>query len=301
MGYKLSLEQIAFILEAFFGGISIRRIVCQFRDRYGLPISASTVLRLIVKWVQLSYEAVMFFLSEGRILIAGSKLKLDFKLHLGDIWEIDETYLPVRGKRLPLVLVRDLKTGFIIVGKLVWSVTANAIKEVLIIAKSLAFKCPKELRCDGLQSYARPVKVVFKGNTKLSIHKREGDMGMNQAMEGTIRALKDRLKKMLGLHSFKVSPIIVIGVILDFNFVRRSEALGGKTPAELALRRKPLLSRGEGWLFLLKLAKHYKRFSNAKKRTNRSGYQTSLDSFLDFSTLSMGPNPPRDECGLSKL
>jgi|GEM_PF-2304501 len=301
MGYKLRLEQIAFIMDAFFGGMSIRRIVCQFRDRYGLPISASTVLRLIVKWVQLSYKAVTFFLLEGGILIASSKLKLDFKLHLGDICEVDETYLPIRGKRLPLILVRDLKTGFIIVGKLVCGVTINAIKRTLMIAKSLAFKCPKELRCDGLQSYARPVKVVFKGKTKLSIHKREGDMGMNQAIEGTIRVLKDRLNKMLGLHSNKVSPIIVMGVILDFNFVRRSEALGGKTPAELALRRKPLLSQGEGWLFLLKLAKHYQQFSNVKKQTNRSGYQTSLDSFLDFSILSMGLNPPRDECGLSKL
>ncbi|MEM3840442.1 MAG: DDE-type integrase/transposase/recombinase [Candidatus Bathyarchaeia archaeon] len=216
------------------------------------------------------------------------KRKYEFKLYLGDVWEIDETYLSVKGKRLPLILVRDLKTGFIIVGKLRESVTAKAIKEVLTMARTLAFKSPKELRCDGLQSYARPVRVVFKGKTKLSVHKREGEMGRNEAIEGTIRALKDRLKRMLGLHSFKVSPIIVEGTILDFNFVRKSEALGSKTPAEVALKRRPIIDQDEGWLFLLKLAKIYERIQCCKNyRKRRRNYlesdehQASLDSFID--------------------
>lgn len=216
------------------------------------------------------------------------KKKYEFKLYLGDVWEIDETYLSVKGKRLPLILVRDLKTGFIIVGKLTESVTAKAIKEVLIMARALAFKSPKELRCDGLQSYARPVRIVFKGKTKLSVHKREGEMGRNEAIEGTIRALKDRLKRMLGLHSFKVSPIIVEGTILDFNFVRKSEALGSKTPAEVALKRKTIINQDEGWLFLLRLAKIYERIQcckNCKKQRRNylesDEHQTSLDSFID--------------------
>lgn len=191
MGYKLTLKQIAFILDSFYGGVPIRRVTCQFRNFHSLPISHVTAWRYVVKYSKLSHEAVTYFLMNGAITFTGSKRRFEFRLNLGDIWEIDETYLHIRGKRLPLILVRDLKTGFIIVGKLAWSVTANAIKEVLMIAKALAFKSPLELRCDGLQSYAKPVKVVFRGKTKLSVHKRDGEMGRNEAMEGTIRALKD--------------------------------------------------------------------------------------------------------------
>lgn len=88
---------------------------------------------------------------------------------------------------------------------------------------------------------------------------------------------------MLGLHSYEVSPIIINGIILDFNFVRKSEALGGKTPAELALGQRSIINKDEGWFFLLNLAKHYERILNYKKRrgSNESSVQSSFDSFID--------------------
>lgn len=281
LGYKLTDKQIAFILDIFYGGSSLRRIASIFRHFFGLPISPPTVLRRVVGWSELCHEAILYFLKAGEIVLP-SKAKIEFKLHLGNIWEIDETYIPFKGEQRPLILLRDLKTGFMF-GKLTNSVTKSEIKEVLKMARSLTCSPPEEIRCDGLHAYAKPVKAVFNGQTKLSVHKREGRRGMNQAIEGTIRAFKDRIKRMLGLHSCRVSPIIIRGSLLDYNFVRRSEALGGKTPAELAIKQKPLMNQWESWLFLIKMGKYYKAsiFARKMKSQDYSNDQILLDRFFD--------------------
>ncbi len=286
MGYKLTLDQIALILSLFYGGISLRRACTIFRENCGLPISPPTIFRHIVRRVEVVDETVMFLMKSK---------KLDFKLHTGDVWEIDEIYLKVREKSAPLIIVRDLKTSFFLGRNFVDSVTSRAVKVALTLAKNLAHKCPEELRCDGHASYKRAVRVVFKDKTKLTVHKREGKRGMNQSIEGTFSVLRGRLRSMRSLHSLARSPVIVKGLILDHNFVRPSVVLGNRTPAEMALRWKPLDGKG-GWLFLLKLADYYaKGFLNSQKRKQRPSKfdQPSLDTFLIDDRLSTGLRPPR--------
>ena len=223
MGYRLTLGHIAYILDGFYGGWSLREISTNFRRRFNLPISPPTILRRIAYWVKIMDEAVAYFVEMGKsVHIHGKKRQLGFKLQLGDFWEIDEVYLPVEDRGLPLIVVRDLKTAFIIVAILAKTATYKAIKQALAFAKAFARKYPVEIRGDGNPAYPRAVRVVFRGRTKFALHKKVGRMGMNQSIEGAFSTLRGRLKTMRGLHSKNLSPIIVKGLILYHNFVRVS-------------------------------------------------------------------------------
>lgn len=272
MGYKLTLEQSAFILDVFYAGLSLRKISQIFRTVYGLPLSPATILRRILWWVTDVDIATTYFLEKG---------EPDFKLDVGNIWEIDEMYFPYKKEKLLLIIVRDLKTAFVLGAILAHTVTREAIKSALIAAKAIAHKCPLELRCDGLPVYEGAVKDVFGSSTKLSVHKRVGKMGQNQSIEGSNGVFKSRFKTMRSLHSEEKSPIIMKGLVIDNNFVRYSTVLFGRTPAELALNKQPIDGK-HSWLMLLELADHYKRnIANLQKRRGPfKGGNSTLDPFL---------------------
>ena len=104
MGYKLTLKQSAFILDVFYAGLSLRKISQIFRATYGLPLSPATILRRILWWVTDVDIAITYFLEKG---------EPNFKLDVGNIWEIDEMYFPYKKGKLLLIIVRDLKTTFV--------------------------------------------------------------------------------------------------------------------------------------------------------------------------------------------
>ena len=249
MGYKLSLSQRSLIPELFYAGLPIRRISHIFRNRFDLPMSSSTVIRQVISSAESAYEAISYLLESGT---------LGFRLQVGSIWEIDEIYIKMRKKRLPWIVVRDLSTAFVISEKLVYTVTSDAIRETLAKAKILSHRFPAELRCDGHHAYPKAVDAVFRSRTLLSVNPRMDDRGMNQSIEATFSQFRSRIKIMRSLHSLETSPIILKGLILDYNFVRPCEALGGRTPAELALHRRTLDGKCS-WNMLLTLVEYYKR------------------------------------------
>lgn len=274
MGYKLTLEQDAFILDLFYAGLSLRRIAQIFRNRYGLPLSPATILRRILCWVKDVDEALTYFMERG---------ERGFELQLGDTWEIDELYVKLREKRLPLIVVRDLKTTFDVGTNLAETVTSDAVKTALIRAKAVAHKCPLELRCDGLPVYEGAVRDVFGNSTKLSIHRRVRKEGQNQSIEGHNAAFRSRLKVMRSLHSKDKSPIVVKGLIIDYNFVRPSSVLVDMTPAERAFSKRTIDGK-HSWFTLLELAESYRKtILNMRKRkgNSRSSRNSTLDPFLN--------------------
>ena len=285
MGYRLTLGHIAYLLDGFYGGWSLRRTSANFRRIFGLPISPPTILRRMVGPINIVDKAVVHFLKIGKSAHTHQKKrKISFKLQLGDVWEIDEIYLKLEDKKLPLIVIRDLQTSFIIVANLAEVANYKATRQALSLTKTLAPEYPVEIRGDGNPAYPRTVRVVFRSKTKFTVHKRVGRMGMNQSIEGTFSTLRSRLKAMRSLHSTKLSPIIVKGLILDYNFVRTSEVLGGKTPAEMALHWQPIDYQVGGWCFLLGLAKYYKRTAlrwKKQKQGSNNVSQPTLDTFLN--------------------
>jgi hypothetical protein len=282
MGYDLTLFQEAYIVSRFFGGASLRRIALDFRNDFGLPISPATILRRVLEIVKTVDNTVEYLMKTERTE-TGQQHKLGFAPALGDTWEIDEVYIPLEGKDYPLIVIKDLKTCFIVAPKLARSVTIKAVTEVLICARETANKCPKELRGDGHRSYPKSVKRAFGDKTKLTIHKKIGQMGQDQSIEATFgNAIRSRIKRMKSLHSWDKSPIIIRGLILDYIFARPCEALNGKTPAESAMAWKPIDGK-RGWPALLRLAEHYakrrrtlRKKNNAKRKIQR---QVTFDEF----------------------
>jgi len=269
VGYALTLEQVAFILDLFYAGLSLRRISRLFRTRYKFPISPATILRRILCWVKNVDEALTYFMERG---------EQGFEPHLGDIWEIDELHVDLGKANLPLIVVRDLKTGFDVGVHLADTVTSEAVEIALTNAKAVAHKCPLELRCDGLLVYAIAVKHVFGDRTKLSVHRRIRKEGQNQSIEGHNGVIRNRLNAMRSLHSKEKSWIIVKGIIIDYNFVRPSSSLFDKTPAELTYNRSA--DGMYSWYTLLELAEDYSK-KVANTRVNEGCFKNQEEPVQD--------------------
>lgn len=273
MGYKLTLDQRAYILDSFYGGFPIRRLGLSFRNMFSLPLSASTVYRKIVHEIPRVNSSIAYAIDHGLFNFN--------KCNIGDRWEIDEMFLKLHKKHHKWILVKDLKTCFIVSQKLTDEVTQRAIEEALSIAKRTAQKCPQELRCDGLHGYTRASKIVFKDKTKVCVNKRIGEMGQNQSIEGTNSQLRARLNAMRGIHSSN-SEVVLAGLILDYNYARPCLAIGSKTPAEIAFGWIPLQS-SLGWKKLLylsdQLSARYSRLILHKSDLYDKSQQSQLSNF----------------------
>lgn len=216
-------------------------------------------------------EALVHFMKNGELG--------EFKF--GDTWEIDEMYLRIKREEIALIIVRDLKTGFDLGWNLAFPVTIESVKVALEKAKATAKMCPSELRCDGLAVYDAAVKGVFGHQTSLSVHKRIGRMGQNQAQEGHNGTFRARFNAMKSLHSSEKSPIIVKGLIIDYNFVNPSPALCDMTPTEVAQGKKPIDER-RSWLMLLEYVMKYRKSVCNSQKTDRGvkNGNSTLDRFL---------------------
>jgi hypothetical protein len=270
-GYKLTLQQYAYLLDHFYAGVSLRKLKRLFRALFGIPISEATILRRILHWVPAVDEALTYHIEKG-----GD----GFDFHFGDRWETDEMFFPMGETKLALMVTRDLKTGFDVGVNIDFPVTIEAVKIEFKNAKSTAKKSPVELRCDGLNVYEPAAKEVFESETKLSIYKKEDKRGKNPAIEGHNSIFKARFKAMKSLHSKEKSHIIIKGMIIDYNFVNPSTSFDEMTPAEVALNKKPI-DGIHSWLPLLKLAVDYNKNINPKKGNKRPKPRDStLDSFF---------------------
>jgi len=255
MGYRLNLAQIAFLLDHFYSGNSLRNTSRLFRTLFQIPISPPTILRRMQEWV----EKVDYALS-----LAIENKETGFVFSFGDIWEIDEMYIKQGRKYLALMIVRDLKTGFDLGVNIIEahpdpdrrkpSITSDEVAVALENAKNTAHKNPMELRCDGLQSYENAVEKVFGHDTVLSIRTRVEGRGQNQSIEGHNGVLRSRLKAMRSLHGKESSITVLKGLIINYNFVSPSPALSDRTPAKVALG-KTTIDRRYTWQTLLELAK----------------------------------------------
>ena len=277
MGYRLSLKEIADILDRFYDGASLRKISFRLR-RSGKPISPGRVWDRIAYWVPTIWEAVRSIL-ESRPLLT-----------VGDIWEMDGTYL--KGPSRVLVIVRDIATSFILNFVIALTEDVNAAIKTLRGAVQIAHKYPKVLRVDGNPAFRRAAEKVFRGEVKVEVHKRIQGLGQNQSIEAIFRGFKKFLNSKHGIHSKKKCDILVIGWILYHNFVKGSSQLLDTTPSQVAgWDSNAALNSDNLWEPLIMLAEEYrlKRERENEKRkltstesfkSHRNGKGVTLDSFL---------------------
>ncbi|MCD6239993.1 DDE-type integrase/transposase/recombinase [Candidatus Bathyarchaeota archaeon] len=269
--YSLNLEQMARILCDFYGGKPLRRIAHDFRDDYGIPISPPTIYRRII----LSVARVDDFLSYRL------KRDPDFRVRVGGVWEADGTFARMD---LSLISVRDLTTAFALGNSISKSENQASAEKAFREAKEIAHRKPEKLRIDGNPALYKAARKVLGNDVCIEVKKKVGVMGANTSIEGFNSIIKSRIRRMRGVHSSEASKIIIRGLIIDYNFARPSEVIGGITPAEKAkLNIRRLFPNA--WLTLLDLAFNYKRKTRMPKfQCGQAGLawkQTSIKDFIE--------------------
>ena len=172
--------------------------------------------------------------------------------------------LPGVGGRF--IIVRDLKTGFILGGTVSETEDEEAAKTVYQESLRIARKGPKVVRCDGNPAFKLAAQKFLK--SKVEVHVRIGRTGQNQAIEGTFSDLETLFKIRRGLHSKdrENAYIVLRGWIHYKNFVKRSSTLGYKTPAEAAGLKHLKVWCENRWIPLLSISNyHFTHRKNLEK------------------------------------
>jgi transposase-like protein len=183
--------------------------------------------------VQVSYQTVWNWIQKYTGLM--EKYLDKITPQVSDTWRADELYLKVKGDMKYLFAMMDDETRFWIAQEVADSKYTHDARQLFSLARAVAGKTPKVLITDGLASYHDAYMREYRTNRldKTTHHIRnitlEGTHNNNK-MERLNGEIRDREKVMRGLK--KPDTPIIPGYQIYHNYLRPSEALGGKTPAE---------------------------------------------------------------------
>ena len=159
----------------------------------------------------------------------GKRVKAD----VGEHWVADEMVVRVGGQQVWLWNVMDAKTRYILAARL--SRQRN-LKDAIALfkkAKANANKEPKTIRTDGLAAYPDGIKTVFHNTQHVvseGVHE-EVNNNLSERLQGSFR---QRIKTQRGMEKRLTAQEYVDGWVLDYNFFKKHESLGGDTPADAA-------------------------------------------------------------------
>ncbi len=210
-------EQIGAALSMFYEGMSLNAIRRQLQQDYNVFPSDSTVYEWIVRFTKIAIKEAE-----------------NLTVHASDIWVVDETVLDIDGENCWFWDVIDDKTRYLIASHLSFGRTMNDAVTVLQRAERIIEKPPKFIVSDGLAAYPDAVERVFGADTKhIRAHGLRDQINTNliERFHGTI---KQRTKVMRGMQNKETAKLIMGGWLVHYNFLRPHEALGNKTPGEMA-------------------------------------------------------------------
>jgi len=155
--------------------------------------------------------------------------------NIGGVWQVDEKYVTLQGVGFWLLSILDLETQFILLLKIIKSRTVSNLANALQEAKMLARKTPIVVETDALPQYSKAVRRVF-GDTGHWRTKKTSWYGINNLVENLNSILQAWLGTRKGFHSLMTSQLIVDGLWIQQNFVKRSTSqyLLHQTRAEAA-------------------------------------------------------------------
>ena len=241
---RTKTEIIAFALDLYFEGLSVRKVQRQIKKIFGVKASQVAIHNWITKYSRLVKE----FLTQ-------------FKFELGDTWHCDETAIKVKGEQRWFWEIIDEETRFMVACLLSESRGVNETKELFRRASEIIKRKPKEIITDGLHAYRKGFnKHFYDHHRSCKLIQRAGIRGIrcNNLVERLHGTLKDRLKPARGMDEDSKTEAILDGWWVHYNFVRPHSTLGGKTPAEVA--GFPL--EVEGWKDLIEMATKAKHSIN---------------------------------------
>ncbi len=228
-----SPEKITCALDLFYRGLSTREVQNHFKAFFPHNSDHSSILRWIWKY-------------NTRIANYTDNLKVN----TGSYVEVDEMQYSRRKSHKRkgtdenwFIDAIDVKTRFMISSAYVKSRNKKAIKQVLLKIKDKTEGEIKTITTDGLTTYENIVKKTFGYDNRLGKYKINHNVvtqskgeGFNIWVERLHNTIRQRTQNFRGLHgSIESAYILMKGLEIYYNFIKKHEALKGRTPSELAI------------------------------------------------------------------
>jgi len=224
-GMRFPPDRIAEAINLFYDGLSIDKIRRQIDSIYHVYPSDSTVYEWVVRFSKVATRAAVF-----------SNIKV------GNLWMADETVLSIGGHNLWFWDIIDDKTRFLLASRVSLTRTTRDARALFEQAAIRADKAPKTVVTDKLYAYLDGLELAFSADTE-HIQSQgftlQPNTNLIERFHGT---LKSRTKVMRGLKNIESAITFTDGWLIHYNFFRPHEALGNRTPGEVARANFPYKS-----------------------------------------------------------
>ena len=153
-----------------------------------------------------------------------------------------ETVLKIDTQNVWFWDVIDDETRFLLASRVSLTRTTRDAQALFEQASKRANKVPETVITDKLYAYLDGIELAFGADTEhiqsqgFSI---QPNTNLIERFHGTLKA---RTKVMRGLHNIESAIEFTDGWLVNYNFFRPHEALGNKTPAEVAKANFPYKS-----------------------------------------------------------
>jgi len=239
---RTDLKIIAFAMDTYFEGLSVRKVQRQIAKIYGVKVNSSTIWRWIMKYSQIVDEYVNTVSSEV----------------LSGVWHVDETVIKCDDRKRWFWEVMDEESKFILASHFSDNRTTEDSIKLFMKAKRKTTQRPEEICVDGSYSYIKGFKKAFWSrykDRKVKFTRRVGIRARktNNIIERFHSTLKMRLKTTRGLGEFRTVSSLLKGFIVHYNYVRIHSVIG-TTPAVKA----GMNINVRGWEDLIQKATNYK-------------------------------------------
>ena len=243
-------EIIRFALDAYFEGLSLRKVTRQIYKIWNVEVSNATIYRWIKKYVPMVNEYVDQFKANTQ----------------GHHLHHDETVIKAGGENIYYWDMIDQQTKFLLSGRVSGRHRGKPqARRMYKDALRLSEGKPEAIHCDGCVSYETAFYQAY-GKGYVTFDSRIGINSKghtNNPIERFHSTLKDRLKPMRGL---KNPNAVMDGFRIHYNYIRPHQSLKGKTPAQASGIDLPF---NDGWGNLIDWATWNKHGYTVKPREKK--------------------------------
>ena len=181
---------------------------------------------------------------------------IDVDMFLNELGKQQRSYLNVtivflsqlvfpldKGQKVRFWDIIDNKTRFLLASHMSETRMTKDAEALMRQAYDRTGKIPRVIYTDRLRAYLDGIELTFGANTK---HRQggpfdiENNTNLIERFHGTLKA---RTKVMRGMQNKDTARLIMDGWLIHYNYFRPHEALGNKTPAEVAKANFPY----KGW------------------------------------------------------
>jgi putative transposase len=227
-------EKITFCLDAYFRGMSLRKLQENLEIFQGKNSHYSTILR----WIQKYCKQIGEFTDK-------------LKLNISPSIQLDEMEFKTKGKDSWFIDIIDVRTRYIVASNYEYSRNPKELRKVLKKAKDSSNTDIFIISTDALQGYSKCIRSLWHYSKQPRHYEvKSSSKKFNWRIERLHNSIRERTKIMRQFNQLESAKSIMKGYEIFYNFCRKHQAIK-KYPYELATDLK--LGKNK-WLDLVRLS-----------------------------------------------